>query len=217
MGFLASTCAICEKPITADTPVIGTSGCAFPESHDLWKYCDTSLHQDCLAEWSQRSEFSAGYFAIRGAVLVLQEAEQWVLLCGPITYGPHGKVRLPYYAEIRLREWPARLYSRFHDWGRFVEERQWESKFIPPINRHIQALLHCFPSSTSALEDLLLPQVLVMLEHGPDHRTRYVATLALGLFGERARVGIPLLRHAVNDEHGSVRQAAAALLKDWQA
>ena len=217
MGFLSSTCAICEMQITAETPILNTSGCAFPESHHLWKYCDTGLHQECLAKWNHRPEFSEGYFGIRGAVHLLQETEQWVLLCGPVMYGPHGKVQLPYYAEIRLRDWPVRLYSRFHEWSNFVAERQWESKFIPQLNQHIQALSVAFPESTAALEDLLLPKVVAMLECGPEHRTRYVAALALELFGERARVAEPQLRHALNDEHGSVRQAAHVLLKAWQA
>lgn len=203
-------------PITEDTPVLNTSGCAFPGSHPLWKYCDTGLHQECLANWSHRPEFSEGYFAIGNMGHVLQRTEQWVLLCGPVMYGPHGKVRLPYYAEIRLREWPARLYSRFGEWGDFIAERRWESNLIPALRQHIQPLSASFPASTSALEDLLLPEVVAMLERGPNHRTRYVAALALALFGERARAAEPQLRNALDDEHGSVRQAAHSLLKSWQ-
>ena len=216
MGFLTNTCAICQKPITAETPTLGTSGCAFPESHHLWKYCDTQLHQNCLADWPYRSEFSAGYFEIRGAGHVLQESQEWVLCSGPVVYGPHGKVSLPYYAEIRLREWPVRLYSRFHEWADFIGSRKWEATFIPPLNRYIEAVSPGFPNTIFSLEELLLPRVMAMLELSPDHRQRYVAALALGLFGNKARIAESLVRAALNDEHGSVRQTAHILLKSWQ-
>jgi hypothetical protein len=216
MGFLASTCAICSGPITPETPVIGTSGCAFPESHHLWQYCDTQLHQACLADWRYRSEFSAGYFGIRIGGHVLHETEEWRLCSGPVQYGPHGKVRLPYYAEIRLREWPVRLYSRFEEWDDFISSRKWQATSIPALNYEIEKFLPHFPASSAELEALLLPSIMAMLELGQDHRTRYVAVLALHLFGEKANIAEPLVKLALNDGHGSVRQAAHILLKSFQ-
>jgi hypothetical protein len=216
MAIFLHSCAICDGQITEATPYLATSGCAFPEGHPLWKYCDTGLHQACLADWEHRRVFAEAYSANGGAHLLL-EHEQWVLYCGPIVYGPHGKVQHPYYAEIRLREWPARLYSRFHEWDAFIRERQWEQNHIEPLNDHIRSLVAGFPPSSAELEGLLLPHVLAMLERGPAHRTRYVAILALELLGDKARTAIPLLRNALDDEHGSVRQAAHMLLKRWQA
>lgn len=217
MGFLASTCAICSGPITPKTPVIGTSGCAFPESHHLWQYCDTQLHQDCLVDWLHRAEFSAGYFEIRSAAHVLLETEEWRLCSGPVQYGPHGKVSLPYYAEIRLREWPVRLYSRFQEWDDFISSRKWQATSIPVLCREIESLLPSLPASSSALEELLLPRIMEMLELGVEHRTRFVAVLALHLFREKAIIAEPLLKLALNDKHGGVRQAAHTLLKSFDS
>jgi hypothetical protein len=217
MGFLASTCAICSGPITPQTPVIGTSGCAFPESHHLWQFCDTQLHQDCLLDWPHRAEFSAGYFRIRSGGHVLLEAEEWRLCSGPIQYGPQGKVSLPYYAEICLREWPVRLYSRFQEWDDFISSRKWRATSIPGLCGDIEKLLPTFPASSSALEELLLPRIMEMLELGTEHRIRYVAVLALHLFGEKAIIAEPLVKLALNDEHGSVRQGAHMLLKSLNA
>ena len=216
MAAFVNSCAICDGPITEATPFLSTSGCAFSEGHPLFKYCDAGLHQACLANWEHRRSYAEAYSAHRGAGHLLQEREHWVLSCGPIVGLPYGKVALPYYAEIRLREWPARLYSRFNELGSFIEERRWEPKYIKPLNDHIRSLVASFPASNAELEELLLPRVLLMLERGPEHRTRYVAILALELFGEKARIAIPLLRNALNDEHGSVRQAAHILLKRWQ-
>ena len=36
--FKDSTCAICGELL--DRPFTATSGCAFPEGHPLWPYCD---------------------------------------------------------------------------------------------------------------------------------------------------------------------------------
>ena len=45
----------------------------------------------------------------------------------------------------------------------------------------------------------------------------HVPVLLLHLFGEKAIVAEPLVKLALNDEHGSVRQAAHMLLKSFSA
>lgn len=145
------------------------------------------------------------------------EGARWVLSCGPLVYGPHGKVDYPYYAEVRLREWPIRLYSRFQDWTEFIARREWEHWCIEPLNAYINSLLTEFPKSTDHLEEFLLPQIIAVIKHGVHNRSRYVAVLSLGLLGQKARSAIPVLREALNDKHGSVRQAAHILLKKWSA
>jgi hypothetical protein len=170
-----------------------------------------------LLDWPHRAEFSAGYFRIRSGGHVLLEAEEWRLCSGPIQYGPQGKVSLPYYAEICLREWPVRLYSRFQEWDDFISSRKWRATSIPGLCGDIEKLLPTFPASSSALEELLLPRIMEMLELGTEHRIRYVAVLALHLFGEKAIIAEPLVKLALNDEHGSVRQGAHMLLKSLNA
>lgn len=120
-------CAICGET-DLNRPFTATSGCAFPPSDELWRFCDAPLHLDCLAGWDQRVRFSRAYFdmwreaARNGMGLVLREGNGWMLRCGPSMPG-----EAPYYAEIDLVEWPIRLYSRWNDWteslsGGFVRE-----------------------------------------------------------------------------------------------
>ncbi len=112
-------CAICG--VADFRPYTATSGCAFPESDELWRYCDAPLHLDCLALWDKRIRFSRGYFDMRrdaatsGLGLVLSEGPDWMLRCGPAT--PSSA---PYYVEIDLAEWPMRLYSKWGEWAENV-------------------------------------------------------------------------------------------------
>lgn len=48
-------------------------------------------------------------------------------------------------------------------------------------------------------------------------QVRFVAVLALHLFGEKTIIAEPLVKLALNDEHGSVRQAAHILLKSFNS
>ena len=117
--FADSTCAICGERL--DRPYTATSGCAFPEAHPLWRYCDAPLHLDCLERWPQRGQFSRGYFdaAVEqrrsGYGHLLAQGETWVLVCGP-----HVEDNTPYFAEVRLPDWPFRLYSKWGDWPYFI-------------------------------------------------------------------------------------------------
>ncbi|MBN8226152.1 hypothetical protein JYK02_01365 [Corallococcus macrosporus] len=116
-GF--TSCAICgstdlSKPYTA------TSGVAFPKEDELWRFCDAPLHFDCLARWPHRERFSRGYFDLwkDDSVLangVLSGGRAWVLRCGPAK-----READPYYAEVRLSDWPMRLYSRWEQWTDFA-------------------------------------------------------------------------------------------------
>jgi hypothetical protein len=112
-------CAICGGQL--DRVYTATSGCAFPQGHPLWGYCDAPLHLDCLETWPHREEFSRGYFdqAVEshrsGYGHILARGESWVLVCGPRAAGG-----LPYFAEVRLADWPFRLYSKWEAWPDFA-------------------------------------------------------------------------------------------------
>jgi hypothetical protein len=216
MTIFARDCAICGGEITGNTPHTST-GSMFPESHPLWEYCGTGLHQTCLIHWPFRQEFSAAFCSERFGAISLLRHEKWLLLCGPIAYGPEGKVGRPYYAEIRLRNWPIRLYSRFEEWDSFVHERKWEAHLIDPIKVEIMSLIETFPASVDALDDLLLANVARMMKDTSSHEIRYIAVLALRLFGEKSKSFISDIQQATQDEHGSVRTAAYTLLKHWRS
>ena len=67
-------------------------------------------------------EFSGGYyFGVRDyckqTSRLLAEGPDWSLVCGPNALG-----KTPYYAEVRLREWPMRLYSHYGKWTNFMRE-----------------------------------------------------------------------------------------------
>lgn len=126
-----SKCAICGESLAR--PYTATSGCAFGAEHELFPFCDAPLHWDCLATWPHRIVFSEAYFqtALKsyqsGRGTLLHRAQAWFLACGPIA-GEHlpeipalgVRPGEPAFAEIRLREWPGRLSSRWRDWDEFM-------------------------------------------------------------------------------------------------
>ena len=122
MALLTSDtrCPICNEKL--NRPFTATSGGVFPREHPLWKYCDAPLHFDCLESWPYRVEFSEGYFKAithyhesgKGGFLLIKE-RNWIFATGPCAINS-----FPYYVEIRFREWPFRLYSRWGEWDKFV-------------------------------------------------------------------------------------------------
>ncbi len=132
-----SRCAIC-RDTDLNRPFIATSGIAFPPTDALWKFCDAPLHQDCLATWEHRIRFARGYFErAREAVwrnqgLLLLEGPGWFLRCGgplsedllrragaaPLFNG--ARAGEPFFAEVRLAEWPKALYTRWNDWPEYA-------------------------------------------------------------------------------------------------
>jgi hypothetical protein len=114
-----SRCAICGAPLTR--LFTATSGCAFPPDHRLFRFCDAPLHLSCLEAWADREEFARAYYdqALgswrRKYGTLLHETRDWSLGCGPAT-----PPAFPYYAEVRLSDWPIRLYSRLGEWDAFV-------------------------------------------------------------------------------------------------
>ena len=214
MAMFIDKCAICEEKITQDTPYTSTSGCAFPEGHTLWKYCDTGLHQQCLLNWKHRVEFSSGYFSLSTGAHELILQEHWKLTCGPLIYGAQGKVSLPYYAQIEFREWPGRLYSKFLDWPQYISNKAWEEDNIPELNSYIDGFYQVFPKNVVRLQELLLPHIIEGIKNGEHHKQRHVYLLSLDLFDNKMLYGfLPIFENSLNDEHGSVRQAAHILLK----
>lgn len=130
--FESSTCAICGELL--DRPYTATSGVFFPYENLLYRYCDAPLHFECLERWPERGTFSAGYFEMAlndyrlyGNLLI--EQDNWILGCGRTRYNKppewiSGSLRneLPHYAEVRLSDWPFRLYSYWSDWDTFIGE-----------------------------------------------------------------------------------------------
>ena len=113
-------CPICNNRLAK--PYTVTSGVVFARTHPLWQFCDAPLHFDCLETWPSRIEFSEGYFNAvlqhyqtgSGGFLLIQEKD-WLFAAGPV-----GKNGHPLYVDIRFREWPVRLYSRWQDYDQFV-------------------------------------------------------------------------------------------------
>ena len=212
MAIFVSECAICGGEITRDTPCVATSGVAFEPPHPLYEFCDAGLHQHCLVSWKWRREFATGY--VKGSGDILRREEEWNLITGPLSCGPRAKPGWPYYAEIRLVDWPIRLYSRFEDWGSFVSNKEWEKNYIPEINHAIDQLYPDFPHTDDELRDHLWAPLLNTLLTHPSHRARYVAAVSLNLYEkDRIRSALAELRQAQHDKHGSVRNAVHLILK----
>lgn len=129
-----SRCAICHellrgRGLDPDRPFTATSGCAFASTHRLFRFCDAPLHLDCLAAWPDRVEFSLAYFHgslegyRSGSGSLLYASTSWFLACGPIVEQASTiqarmawHVGEPVFAEVRLAEWPFRLYSKWRQW-----------------------------------------------------------------------------------------------------
>jgi hypothetical protein len=66
-------------------------------------------------------EFSEAYFNLAlqqyesGHGYLLKKGFDWIFATGPCAASS-----LPCFAEVRLREWPFRLYSRWAEWNEFV-------------------------------------------------------------------------------------------------
>jgi hypothetical protein len=126
-----SRCAICGDPLSS--PYTATSGCAFGAGHLLFRYCDAPLHLACLEGWPHREPFSRAYFddslaSYRsGRGILLHDAGSWFLACGPVVGLDSPSVKImrrtpgkPVYAEVRLADWPFRLYSPWGDWDAYA-------------------------------------------------------------------------------------------------
>jgi hypothetical protein len=102
------------------------------------KFGDAPLHQDCLATWEHRIRFARGYFdRAREGVwkdqgLLLLEGEGWFLRCGPplseellrrYSASPlfsGARPGEPYFAEVRIAEWPKVLYTPWNKWPEYA-------------------------------------------------------------------------------------------------
>lgn len=214
MAIFVTDCAICGGKITDETPFVTTSGVAFAPPHPLYPYCDAGLHQRCLASWNHRREFSIGYVDGDGLGTVLKSEDEWKFFCGPQGFGPHGKPRWPYYAEIRLVDWPIRLYSRFEEWAAFISCKGWKNMYIPEINEAIEKLYPQFPKTSNDLKQHLWNSLLNTMLTASAHRSRYIAAVSLSQFDdERILSALPELHQAHRDEHDSVRNAVRLILK----
>jgi hypothetical protein len=216
MAIFATNCAICGEAISEFTPNLMTSGVAFPPEHPLYPFCDAGLHQNCLLTWPHRREFAAGYFG--GSGHSLERTSDWNLICGPLLYGPGGRPGWPYYAEIRLADWPIRLYSRFESWGEMLASQSWRRWCIAELSSRIEQLSPEFPATHRALRLLLLPSIVKTMISAEEHRSRYIAAVSLDLYGDAELVQyVADLRTAQADDHASVRQTATRILKRIQS
>ena len=212
MAIFISNCAICNEKIDENTPCLATSGVAFIPPHPLYQFCDVGLHQKCLSGWKHRREFSLGY--VNGSGLILESTEDYRIVCGPMGYGPNGKPGWPYYVEVRLCDWPVRLYSRFEDWESYLSAKTWESEHINEINEHIDELIDDIPSTNEKIQDLLWQPLVSTMLNGENYRSRYIATISLNLYKDsKVLEVIPELKKAKEDEHGSVRNESHLILK----
>jgi len=120
MGFLTK-CPLCNGDFNDAQPFTGTSGVVFIPPHPLYEYCDAGLHLECLEIWDKRIEFSEGYFKAHKETfleigVLIHESEDWIIGCGPASID-----ETPYYAEVNMREWPCRLYTRWDMWNDFIK------------------------------------------------------------------------------------------------
>lgn len=128
-----SRCAICREPLTR--PFTAPSGCAFAPEDPLFRYCDAPLHLDCLADGPSRERFSRAYFDASiasyraGCGALLHDAGAWFLTCGPIVGAGSPAVTYtgacpgePIHAEVRLADWPFRLYASWRGWDAYLRE-----------------------------------------------------------------------------------------------
>ena len=211
MAIFVTQCAICHKKITEETPFLSTWGIPDGIASDLVEYCDAGIHQECLYLWDRRHEFSEAYRHYRYGRL-LAENEKWSLYCGPLGYS-HGKVELPDYAELRPSGWPIRLYARFEEWNKYIGNDQWKAHLLEVISEELSEIIQSAPSTVLDLLALLEPIVVDSIRTGSNHKSRYIAVLALDLFPQLTSEALHALEIALNDEHASVRQAARTKLK----
>lgn len=123
-------------------------------------------------------------------------------------------MNLPYYAQVTFREWPGRLYFKFLEWPEYVSEKVWEKNNIPELNYYIEGFYQEFPKNVVNLQELLLPHIIEGIKSGGHHKQRYVYLLSLDLLENKSLYDfLPIFENSLNDEHGSVRQAAHIILK----
>ena len=141
-------CPICNGDL--DRPYTATSGCAFPPDHHLFSYCDAALHYSFLEAWKFRQEFSKEYFdqacqaARQRPAGLLLDREEWALLCGPAVPG-----KKPYYVQVRFRDWPMSLHSKWEQWESLLsggETRTMEGSAVLEAECVIETLRDELPS-----------------------------------------------------------------------
>jgi len=122
---LGVTCAICGKAVSPAEPVVKTSGCAFPQDHELWPYCDAPLHVRCLKSWAPREPFSFAYYDQRykqhlsEGWLIVAEGDGWFLGHVPagLFYTPPG---MEDTVELRVSDWPVMILAHANQWTDFI-------------------------------------------------------------------------------------------------
>ncbi len=131
------TCLICGKELSEGDATVSTSGCAFPQSHKLWRYCDAPLHLACMETWSDRETFSHAYYVQRHqqfldeSWFILAEEKDWFV--GHIPAGLyHSEPGFEDLVEIRIRDWPFVLYGHAEEWTQFFIDG-WQ-KYQPALS-----------------------------------------------------------------------------------
>ena len=119
-----AVCPLCQESL--ERPNLATSGCAFPQDHRLWRFCDTPIHIDCLQDWADRQEFCSAYHKQR---LEQYSREGWPILaagdgwfCGkPLPYpGAFFTAADADLIEIRVEDWPINFIAQMTTWDAFL-------------------------------------------------------------------------------------------------
>ena len=120
-------------------------------------------------QWPDREEFSAGYFDealkhFRSRANLLVERPAWISGSGPTKHNQTPRDipqrfnnELPYYAEVRLPDWPLRLYSHWQDWESFLagDYREGLAGEAMQVSENIMAQVGQIVSNGQALLALL--------------------------------------------------------------
>lgn len=161
---MTPTCSICGNPLQEGQSTIKTSGCAFPMGHELWKYCESWMHLECVATWPHRKKFAFAYFEqrykqyINEGWIILSEEETYFL--GHIPYGHQGVGRGP-IVELVLAEWPWAVVLLLEDWegmlGMFLNGELFEmpADFARDVQVVIEQLATMFPTEVQLKQRII--------------------------------------------------------------
>lgn len=54
-------CSLCGEVLVAGQRIVASPHFIQNQSHPLWRYSDSAMHEDCFRQWPHREEFIAEY------------------------------------------------------------------------------------------------------------------------------------------------------------
>ncbi|MBN8738536.1 MAG: hypothetical protein J0H86_03440 [Xanthomonadaceae bacterium] len=54
-------CSLCAEVLVAGQRIVASPHFIQNQSHPLWRYSDSAMHEDCFRQWPHREEFIAEY------------------------------------------------------------------------------------------------------------------------------------------------------------